>query len=54
MKKCPRVNVWCASIIYANVRFYNLGVAALAAAAKVRFPPILWKNNVLRAQKVAA
>jgi hypothetical protein len=23
-----------------------------APAAKVRFPPILWKNNVLRAQKV--
>ncbi len=22
-------------------------------AANVRFPPILWKNNVLRAQKVA-
>jgi hypothetical protein len=24
----------------------------LAHAAKVRFPPILWKNNVLQAQKV--
>lgn len=25
---------------------------ALAGAANDRFPPILWKNNVLRAQKV--
>ena len=27
--------------------------ATRALAAKVRFPPILWKNNVLQAQKVA-
>jgi hypothetical protein len=28
-------------------------LTSMQTAAKGRFPPILWKNNVLQAQKVA-
>jgi hypothetical protein len=35
-----------------NVRFHDHQHRLFASAAKVRYPPILWKNNVLQAQKV--
>ena len=33
-------------------RLWRIHLGRLAQAAKVRFPPILWKNKVLLAQKV--
>ena len=38
--------------VAANGRFAALRAVDLATAANDSFPPILWKNNVLLAQKV--